>query len=112
MTKTFIVEVVPQVLIWLRTSVGWEIDEVAKKLHTSIEAVKDMKSGKKTQLSVNLISSRISRKGQLHRSFYPNKSRRNQCLRITDFCLMISTHSTAKLSLPLEWLWAFNKLWF
>ena len=39
MAKTFTVEVVPQVLNWLRTSAGWEIEEVAKKLGTSVEYV-------------------------------------------------------------------------
>jgi Zn-dependent peptidase ImmA (M78 family) len=47
MAKTFNVEVVPQVLNWLRTSAGWEIDEVAKKLRTSVEVVKDLESGKR-----------------------------------------------------------------
>ena len=47
MAKTFTVEVVPQVLNWLRTSAGWEIEEVAKKLGTSVEIVKDLESGKR-----------------------------------------------------------------
>jgi len=58
MTETFTVEVVPQVLVWLRTSAGWEIDEVAKKLRTSIEVVKDLESGRKnpTMGQLNILS--------------------------------------------------------
>ena len=48
MTKTFTVDVVPQVLSWLRTSAGWEIEEVAKRLETTVEVVKDLESGKKS----------------------------------------------------------------
>ena len=48
MTKTFTVDVVPQVLSWLRTSAGWEIDEVAKRLGTTSEVVKDIESGKRS----------------------------------------------------------------
>ena len=47
MAKSFTVDVVPQVLSWLRTSAGWEIEEVAKKLGTSVEIVKDLESGKR-----------------------------------------------------------------
>jgi len=46
-SKTFTVDVVPQVLSWLRTSAGWEIDEVAKRLETTVEVVKDLESGKR-----------------------------------------------------------------
>ena len=46
MTKSFNVDVVPQVLSWLRTSAGWEIEEVAKKLGTSVEIFKDLELGK------------------------------------------------------------------
>ena len=47
MVKSFAVDVVPQVLSWLRTSSGWEIEEVAKRLRTSVEVVKDLESGKR-----------------------------------------------------------------
>ena len=47
MAKSFTVDVVPQVLICLRTSAGWEIEEVAKKLGTSVEIVNDIESGKR-----------------------------------------------------------------
>jgi Zn-dependent peptidase ImmA (M78 family) len=58
MTKTFTVEVAPQVLIWLRTSAGWKIDEVARKLHTSVEVVEGIESGKKnpTMGQLNILS--------------------------------------------------------
>ena len=58
MTKTFTVEVVPQVLNWLRTSAGWEVEEVAKKLRTSVEVVKDLESGKRnpTMGQLNVLS--------------------------------------------------------
>ena len=48
MAKTFTVDVVPQVLSWLRTSAGWEIEEVAKRLETTVEVVKDLESGKRS----------------------------------------------------------------
>ena len=48
MAKSFTVDVVPQVLSWLRRSAGWEIEEVAKKLRTSVEVVKDLESGKRS----------------------------------------------------------------
>ena len=47
MAKSFTVDVVPQVLSWLRTSAGLEIEEVAKKLGTSVEIFKDIESGKR-----------------------------------------------------------------
>ena len=47
MAKSFTVDVVPQVLSWLRTSAGWEIEEAAKRLGTSAEVVKDLESGKR-----------------------------------------------------------------
>ena len=58
MAKTFTVEVVPQVLNWLRTSAGREIDEVAKRLRTSVEVVKDLESGKRnpTMGQLNVLS--------------------------------------------------------
>ena len=58
MTKTFTVDVVPQVLSWLRTSAGWEIEEVAKRLRTSVEVVKDLESGKRnpTMSQLNVLS--------------------------------------------------------
>ena len=48
MAKSFNVDVVPQVLSWLRTSAGWEIEEVAKRLGTTAEVVKDLESGKRS----------------------------------------------------------------
>ena len=47
MVKSFNVDVVPEVLSWLRTSAGWEIEEVAKRLGTSVEVVKDLESGER-----------------------------------------------------------------
>ncbi len=47
MAKSFTIDVVPEVLRWLRTSAGWEVGEVAKKLGTTVEVVKDMESGKR-----------------------------------------------------------------
>ena len=58
MSKTFTVEVVPQVLIWLRTSAGWKVEEVAKRLRTSTEVVTELESGKKnpTMGQLNILS--------------------------------------------------------
>ena len=63
MAKTFTVEVVPQVLTWLRTSAGWEVEEVAKKLRTSVEVVKDLESGKRnpTMGQLNILSETYKR---------------------------------------------------
>ncbi len=47
MTKSFTVDVVPEVLRWLRRSSGWEIEDVSKKLGTSSEIVKDLETGKR-----------------------------------------------------------------
>ena len=47
MAKSFTVDVVPEVLRWLRTSARWEIEDVSKKLGTSSEIVKDLESGKR-----------------------------------------------------------------
>ena len=47
MAKSFNVGVVPEVLSWLRTSAGWEIEEAAKRLGTSAEVVKDLESGER-----------------------------------------------------------------
>ena len=47
MAKSFNVDVVPEVLSWLRTSAGWEIEEVAKRLGMSVEVVKDLESGER-----------------------------------------------------------------
>jgi Zn-dependent peptidase ImmA (M78 family)/DNA-binding XRE family transcriptional regulator len=47
MAKSLSVDVVPEVLKWLRTSAGWEIEDVSKKLGTSPEAVKNLESGKR-----------------------------------------------------------------
>lgn len=58
MAKTFTIEVVPQVLCWLRTSAGWEVEEVAKRLRTSTEVIKELESGKKnpTMIQLNILS--------------------------------------------------------
>ena len=48
MAKAFTVEVVPEVLSWLRTSSGWEIEEVAKRLGRTVEVVRDLESGKRS----------------------------------------------------------------
>ena len=47
MAKSLSVDVVPEVLKWLRTSAGWEIEDVSKKLGTSPEVVKNLESGKR-----------------------------------------------------------------
>lgn len=47
MAKSFTVDVVPEVLSWMRTSAGWEIGEVAKRLGTTVEIVRDLESGKR-----------------------------------------------------------------
>ena len=47
MAKSLSVDVVPEVLKWLRTSAGWEIEDLSKKLGTSPEAVKNLESGKR-----------------------------------------------------------------
>ena len=58
MAKSFTVDVVPQVLSWLRTSTGWEVEEVAKRLRTSVEVVKDFETGKRnpTMGQLNVLS--------------------------------------------------------
>ena len=48
MAKAFTVEVVPEVLSWLRTSSGWEIEEVARRLGRTVEVVRDLESGKRS----------------------------------------------------------------
>jgi Zn-dependent peptidase ImmA (M78 family) len=47
MPKSISIEVVPEVLRWLRMSAGWEIEDVSKGLGTSSEVIKELESGKK-----------------------------------------------------------------
>lgn len=58
MDKSFNVNIVPEVLIWLRTRAGWEIEEVAKRLGTSVEVVKKIESGERnpTMKQLNTMS--------------------------------------------------------
>ena len=48
MPKSIIVEIEPEVLKWLRESSGWKIEEVAKRVNTTAEAVAEFESGKKS----------------------------------------------------------------
>jgi len=48
MPKSITVEVNPGVLKWLRESSGWKIEEVAKRVNTTAEAVAEFESGKKS----------------------------------------------------------------
>ena len=41
------IEVKPEVFKWLRISAGWTIDDVSKRLKTSVEALKGFESGEK-----------------------------------------------------------------
>ncbi|EQD72777.1 Helix-turn-helix type 3 domain protein, partial [mine drainage metagenome] len=54
--KSISMEVVPEVLKWLRESSGWKIDEESKRLGTTSDAILDFEAGKKsptlTQLRV------------------------------------------------------------
>ena len=59
MTKSFTVDVVPQVLSWLRISAGLRIEEVAKKLGTSVEIVKDIESGEASICALQISFSRF-----------------------------------------------------
>ncbi len=60
MAKSFTVDVVPEVLKWLRIGAGWEIEDVSKILKTSPEVVKDIESGKRNPTLTQLhILSRI-----------------------------------------------------
>ena len=45
--KSILVEVNPAVLIWLRESSGWEINDVAKRLQTSERIILAIEQGKK-----------------------------------------------------------------
>jgi Zn-dependent peptidase ImmA (M78 family) len=47
MPKSISIEVVPEVLTWLRESSSWKIDEVSKRLGTTSEVIKDLESGKR-----------------------------------------------------------------
>ena len=48
MAKSFTVDVIPQVLIWLRESAGWKIEEVSKRLGTTSEIILEFEAGKKS----------------------------------------------------------------
>jgi len=48
MPKSITVEIEPEVLKWLRESSGWKIEEVAKRVNTTAEAVAEFESGKKS----------------------------------------------------------------
>jgi transcriptional regulator with XRE-family HTH domain len=48
--KSITVKVNPEVLKWLRESSGWKIEEVAKRLNTSAEAVAEFESEKKSPI--------------------------------------------------------------
>ncbi|EQD28288.1 Helix-turn-helix type 3 domain protein, partial [mine drainage metagenome] len=48
MPKSISIEVVPEVLKWLRESSGWKIDEVSKRLGTTSEAILDFEARKKS----------------------------------------------------------------
>ena len=48
MPKSISIEVVPEVLKWLRQSSGWKIDEVSKRLGTTSETILDFEAGKKS----------------------------------------------------------------
>jgi len=47
MPRSIRTEVKPEVFKWLRTSAGWTIEEVSKKLKTSVETIKAFESGEK-----------------------------------------------------------------
>ena len=47
MPGTISVEVIPEVLRWLRESSGWSIEEVSKKLRTTSETILEFEAGKK-----------------------------------------------------------------
>ena len=74
MTKSFTVDVVPQVLSWLRISAGLRIEEVAKKLGTSVEIVKDIESGERNPTMRQMGSSSSSR----NESKLPTNNHRNR----------------------------------
>ena len=48
MQKSISIEVVPEVLKWLRQSSGWKIDEVSKRLGTTSETILEFEAGKKS----------------------------------------------------------------
>ena len=47
MPKSITVKIEPEVMKWLRESSGWKIEEVAKRLNTTVETVAEFESGKK-----------------------------------------------------------------
>jgi Predicted Zn peptidase len=47
MPRSITTEVEPEIVKWLRTSAGWTIGDVSKRLKTSIETVEAFESGKK-----------------------------------------------------------------
>ena len=47
MPKSITVKIEPEVMKWLRECSGWRIEEVAKRLNTTVETVAEFESGKK-----------------------------------------------------------------
>ena len=47
MSRSFEVDVNPNIIKWARESAGWSIEEIAVKLKTSVENYKRIKSGLK-----------------------------------------------------------------
>lgn len=84
--KSIIVEVNPEVLKWLRESSGWKIEEVSKRLNTSVEIVTAFENGTKSPTLAQLkILSEIFKR-PLASFFYPNQKKKSHCQRITGVC--------------------------
>jgi len=47
MPRSIRTEVKPEVFRWLRVSAGWTVEDVSKRLKTSVEAIKAFESGEK-----------------------------------------------------------------
>ena len=47
MPGTISIDVIPEILRWLRGSSGWSIEEVSKKLRTTSETILEFEAGKK-----------------------------------------------------------------
>ena len=63
MSRSFEVDVNPEIIKWARESAGWSIEEVASKLKTSIENYKKIESGikKPTYRQLELLSKNFKR---------------------------------------------------
>jgi len=63
MPKSIAVEINPKVLVWLRESSGWKLEEVGKNLNTNVEIIKDFELGKKnpTLKQLKLLSKAFKR---------------------------------------------------